>query len=117
MKIKADDLAATVEKTLSDYVEDVNDVVKQEIKDAGKEAVKELKEKSPKRRGIFVIQDLLCGLWWGSLIVFRLNKHSIKERNFNQLELLVVLPLLLVVLVRSRSRPTCQPSARRRLLR
>lgn len=51
MKIKADDLAATVEKTLSDYVEDVNDVVKQEIKDAGKEAVKELKEKSPKRRG------------------------------------------------------------------
>ena len=36
MKIKADDLAATVEKTLSDYVEDVNDVVKQEIKDAGK---------------------------------------------------------------------------------
>ena len=33
MKIKADDLAATVEKTLSDYVEDVNDVVKQEIKD------------------------------------------------------------------------------------
>ena len=51
MKIKADDLAATVEKTLSDYVEDVNDVVKQKIKDAGKEAVKELKEKSPKRRG------------------------------------------------------------------
>ena len=50
MKIKADNLAATVEKTLSDYVEDVNDVVKQEIKDAGKEAVKELKEKSPKRR-------------------------------------------------------------------
>ena len=37
MKIKADDLAATVEKTLSDYVEDVNDVVKQEIKDAGKD--------------------------------------------------------------------------------
>ena len=35
MKIKADELAATVEKTLSDYVEDVNDVVKQEIKDAG----------------------------------------------------------------------------------
>lgn len=51
MKIKADDLAATIEKTLSDYVEDVNDVVKKEIKDAGKEAVKELKEKSPKRRG------------------------------------------------------------------
>ena len=51
MKIKAENLAATVEKALSDYVEDVNDVVKQEIKDAGKEAVKELKEKSPKRRG------------------------------------------------------------------
>ena len=51
MKIKADDLAATIEKTFSDYVEDVNDVVKQEIKDAGKEAAKELKEKSPKRTG------------------------------------------------------------------
>ena len=51
MKIKVDNLAATVEKTLSDYADDVNDVVKQEIKDAGKEAVKELKEKSPKRTG------------------------------------------------------------------
>jgi hypothetical protein len=51
MKVKVDDLAATVEKTLSDYVEDVNDIVKQEIKDAGKEAVKELKDKSPKRTG------------------------------------------------------------------
>lgn len=51
MKVKIDDLAATVEKTLSDYVEDVNDIVKQEIKDAGKEAVKELKDKSPKRTG------------------------------------------------------------------
>ena len=45
MKVKVDDLAATVEKTLSDYAEDVNDIVKQEIKDAGKEAAKELKEK------------------------------------------------------------------------
>ena len=51
MKVKVDDLAATVEKTLSDYAEDVNDIVKQEIKDAGKEAAKELKEKSPKRTG------------------------------------------------------------------
>lgn len=51
VKVKVDDLAATVEKTLSDYVEDVNDIVKQEIKDAGKEAVKELKDKSPKRTG------------------------------------------------------------------
>jgi hypothetical protein len=51
MKIKVDNLAATVEKTLSDYVDDVNDIVKQEIKDAGKEAVKELKEKSPKLTG------------------------------------------------------------------
>ena len=51
MKVKLDDLAATVEKTLSNYADDVNDIVKQEIKDAGKEAVKELKEKSPKRTG------------------------------------------------------------------
>ena len=51
MKVKVDDLAATVEKTLSDYTEDVNDIVKQEIKDAGKEAAKELKEKSPRCTG------------------------------------------------------------------
>lgn len=51
MKVKVDDLAATVEKTLSDYAEDVNDIVKQEIKDAGKEAAKELKTKSPKSTG------------------------------------------------------------------
>ena len=43
MKVKVDDLAATVEKTISDYADDVNDIVKQEIKDAGKEAAKELK--------------------------------------------------------------------------
>jgi hypothetical protein len=51
MKVKVDDLAKTVEQRLSDYADDVNDIVKQEIKDAGKEAVKELKEKSPKRTG------------------------------------------------------------------
>jgi ElaB/YqjD/DUF883 family membrane-anchored ribosome-binding protein len=51
MKVKVDDLAKTVEQTLSDYADDVNDIVRQEIKDAGKEAVKELKEKSPKRTG------------------------------------------------------------------
>lgn len=51
MKVKVDDLAKTVEQTLTDYADDVNDIVKQEIKDAGKEAVKELKEKSPKRTG------------------------------------------------------------------
>lgn len=51
MKVKVDNFAKTVEQALSDYADDVNDIVKQEIKDAGKEAVKELKEKSPKHTG------------------------------------------------------------------
>ncbi|MGN0269723.1 MAG: HK97 gp10 family phage protein [Candidatus Weimeria sp.] len=51
MKIKAEQLSDAIEMSVTEYVEDVNDIVKQKIKDAADEAVKELKEKSPKRTG------------------------------------------------------------------
>jgi NAD-dependent DNA ligase len=51
MKIKAEQLADTINHELSSYVEDAQDVMKDAVLDAGKEAVKELKEKSPKRTG------------------------------------------------------------------
>ena len=51
------------EKTLSDYADDVNDIVKQEIKDAGKEAVKEL-GLAPGKEAIAVIKatEVMIGL-------------------------------------------------------
>ena len=49
--IQIDQLADTVEKELNDYADDVNDVVKEAVASAGKEAVQNLKQTSPKKTG------------------------------------------------------------------
>lgn len=51
MQIKIDQLSDAIEKELDEYAKDTTDVVKDAVKKAANEAVKELKQKSPKRTG------------------------------------------------------------------
>lgn len=50
-KIEASDLAKEIERTLADYAEQVVEGLSEEVQAAGKECLKEIKDKSPKRTG------------------------------------------------------------------
>lgn len=51
MSIKADKLVSVIMGTLSDYEDEISEGVKKEIEKAGKDALKEVKARSPKRSG------------------------------------------------------------------
>ena len=51
MSIKADKLVSVIMGTLSDYEDEISEGVRKDIEKVGKEALKEVKARSPKRSG------------------------------------------------------------------
>ena len=51
MSIKPDQLVSVIMGTLSDYEDEISEGVKKDIEKAGKEALKEVKARSPQKTG------------------------------------------------------------------
>lgn len=51
--IKVDDLTKEIAKALEDYEDDISEAVEEVANKIGKEAVEEIKQKSPKKRGSY----------------------------------------------------------------
>ncbi|WP_277255857.1 HK97 gp10 family phage protein [Negativibacillus massiliensis] len=75
-KVQIDDLSSEITKAMKEYSSEVNQKVKQEIKKVTREAVNDLKEKSPKRTG-----EYASG--WASKVEFE-NSENIRTRVYNR---------------------------------